>query len=254
MKNIIILGSGRSGTSMVAGLFAQAGYFFGGTVYPPRHSNPKGFFETKAVNDINEEILARVVPRRPVLIGNLIFRSRPGKSQRWLARVPLNTEFTFDCDISDRIKRLTDTTPFCFKDPRFSYTLPVWRPCLDNNVFLCVFRHPAVTVTSILRECATAGYLKDLRITPASALNVWSLMYTHILQKHAGRGSWMFIHYDQVFDSRVMEKVAAVIDVDIDYSFPEKELNRSAPMIAVDGRAMDIYRRLCERADYSPRE
>lgn len=254
MKNIIILGSGRSGTSMAAGLFAQAGYFFGGTVYPPRDSNPKGFFETKAVNDINEEILARVTPRRPPVIGNLLFRGRPQKNQRWLARVPLNADFEADRIMSEKIKKLTRTRPYCFKDPRFSYTLPVWRPFLDNNVFLCVFRHPAVTVTSILRECATARYLKDLRTTPESALAVWSLMYAHILEKHAGQGRWIFIHYDQVFDRRILEKIAAVIGVQMDYSFPEEHLNRSTPGIAVDDKALGIYRKLCELADYRPRE
>jgi len=44
MKNCIILGSGRSGTSMVAGTLAKSGYFMGDNLYPARESNPKGFF------------------------------------------------------------------------------------------------------------------------------------------------------------------------------------------------------------------
>jgi hypothetical protein len=62
-RNLFILGSGRSGTSMVAGLFRNAGYFMGDKLHEPRHSNPLGFFEDAAVNNINESILAwRVYP------------------------------------------------------------------------------------------------------------------------------------------------------------------------------------------------
>ncbi|RME58681.1 sulfotransferase family protein, partial [Candidatus Parcubacteria bacterium] len=64
MRNVLILGSGRSGTSMVAGTLAKAGYFMGTQFVPPRESNPKGFFEDHEINDINEAILKKVVPHR----------------------------------------------------------------------------------------------------------------------------------------------------------------------------------------------
>ena len=79
-------------------------------------------------------------------------------------------------------------------------------------------------------------------------------MYSHILQKHAGQGRWLFIHYDQVFDRHVLKKIAAMIDVEVDSSFPEKQLNRSTPGFPVDDKARGLYRRLCELADYKPRE
>lgn len=43
MYNIIILGSGRSGTSMMAGTLAKAGYFMGERLLPRNNANPKGF-------------------------------------------------------------------------------------------------------------------------------------------------------------------------------------------------------------------
>jgi hypothetical protein len=46
MKTCIILGSGQSGTSMVAGTLAGAGYFMGERLYRPRESNPRGFLES----------------------------------------------------------------------------------------------------------------------------------------------------------------------------------------------------------------
>jgi len=89
MHNVIILGSGRSGTSMVAGTLAKAGYFMGDHLYPGRESNPKGFFEDPEINGINEALLAQIVPKRPRLFGRWLFRSRPLQWQRWLGRVPV---------------------------------------------------------------------------------------------------------------------------------------------------------------------
>ena len=55
-NNIIILGSGRSGTSMVAGLFRNCGYYMGDNYILPRESNPKGFFEDSEINNIQRII------------------------------------------------------------------------------------------------------------------------------------------------------------------------------------------------------
>jgi hypothetical protein len=52
MYNLIVLGSGRSGTSMATGLFSQAGYFMGDNLYKPTVANPKGFFENEDINSI----------------------------------------------------------------------------------------------------------------------------------------------------------------------------------------------------------
>lgn len=45
---VVVTGPGRSGTSMVAGLFAAHGVFFGHTKAPDRN-NPRGYFEHPAI-------------------------------------------------------------------------------------------------------------------------------------------------------------------------------------------------------------
>jgi hypothetical protein len=47
MRGVVITGTGRSGTSLVAGLFAAHGVFFGNCKPADRH-NPKGYFEHRA--------------------------------------------------------------------------------------------------------------------------------------------------------------------------------------------------------------
>ena len=49
MKDCIVLGSGRSGTSMVAGCLHGANYFMGDDLMPPTAGNPKGIFESYTV-------------------------------------------------------------------------------------------------------------------------------------------------------------------------------------------------------------
>ena len=64
-RNCLILGSGRSGTSMAAGILARAGYFMGEELWPADIGNPKGYFEDREVNKINDELIAPVAPKTP---------------------------------------------------------------------------------------------------------------------------------------------------------------------------------------------
>ncbi|MHA1600773.1 MAG: hypothetical protein ACTSW2_08085, partial [Alphaproteobacteria bacterium] len=163
---------------MLAGTLAQSGYFIGEDYLPPRDSNPKGFFEGREVNTINERILKSSLTagqrlQQPVLRLarrlNLPWRSARAlhsRGEAWLMPIPLSATIRGNAAIETQISTLTAHAPFCFKDPRFSYTLPVWRPHLDleRTVFLCIFRHPAETAASIAKECRTQPYLRGMHI------------------------------------------------------------------------------------------
>jgi hypothetical protein len=251
MRSVIILGSGRSGTSMVAGTLAKAGYFMGEDLYCPRQSNPKGFFEAPEINGINEELIARAIPKRPPVVGRWFFRARPVYGQRWLARVPLETKIKSSLATVERIRRVVERQPYCFKDPRFCYTLPAWRPYLKDTVFVCVFRHPAVAAESILRECADAQYLHGLSIDFEGALMVWTLMYRHVLEIHSHEGEWLFLHFDQVLQDEGLDRLEEFTGAGIDRGFPEASLRRTVSGLAVPKASLSIYERLCELASFS---
>jgi hypothetical protein len=252
MHNLIILGSGRSGTSMAAGLFNKAGYFMGDDLFAPNSSNPKGFFENKKINTINEDILWQVIPRRPkrIVAGAWFFSRRPSDGQLWLSRVPLGTSFICPDSVKDRIRELVALEPFCFKDPRFSYTLPCWQPLMKHTRFLVVFRNPADTVKSILKECKHAGYLRSLSISRNECLKVWQLMYSHILNMYRADGSWFFLHYDQMLDGQCLSPLEAFAGAKVDRSFPERSLKRSISNEPVPAEASLLYHILCELANY----
>jgi hypothetical protein len=250
MKNCIILGSGRSGTSMIAGALSGAGYYMGPRLMPPTPSNPKGYYESTDIQDLNEKILSPVVQTRPRLLPKRLFRHRVGPRQFWLAKVPVGTEIPSSAAIETQMGELVRNEPYCFKDPRFSYTLPVWRRSLRNTVFVCVFRDPASTAASILKDCQDRPYLWNLSMNFDWAVEVWTLMYRHILEMHRHTGSWMFIHFDQGLTEQGIDRLEAFVETKLDRTFPDPALKHLFPVRPVPEQAQSIYAQLCSLADY----
>ena len=61
MRNLIILGSGRSGTSAVAGLFRNVpGVFYGYETLAPSPGNERGYYECEVVNAINNLLIRQM--------------------------------------------------------------------------------------------------------------------------------------------------------------------------------------------------
>lgn len=252
MRNCIILGCGRSGTSLASGLLANGKYFFGGQLYEPSEGNPKGYFESPEINNINEQLLSEVIPRRPRgKIGDLFFRSRPKTSQRWLSVVPLQVKFKASNEVQRRIEKLTAKGPFCFKDPRFSYTMPAWRPFLGDAVFICVFRDPSATVKSILKECLSNQSMGGFKIAPERALAVWVSMYSHILSLHyPSGGEWLFIHYRQLVTGTAYDLLSRTLNTTLNLTFADHKLERSKANSEIPASAQGLYRDLCSLAGY----
>ncbi|UCH96418.1 MAG: sulfotransferase [Candidatus Aminicenantes bacterium] len=252
MKNVLILGSGRSGTSMAAGILSKAGYYMGENLMPATHTNPKGFFESFDIEQINEDILRKVVKKKPLFI-DFFLKKNLAKGHYWLAKVSLRKRMKTDEFINQRIRKEIARAPFCFKDPRFSYTLPIWRPFLPKNtVFLCIFRHPTATAKSILKQIQGSRRLEYLRYNFSDAMKLWKLMYSHILYEHSTDGDWLFLHYDQLLEEEGLNKIQRFTNAVIDKTFPEKRLNRSLPDDSkIPDDVGDIYHKLCKLAGVS---
>jgi hypothetical protein len=227
---------------MLAGTLSRSGYYMGEHLIPADQANPKGYFEDDEINAINEELLAPITPAL----------TRPAYGWRWLAEVPVGTPILSSPSLTERIAVQAARSPFCFKDPRFCYTLPAWRPFLKDSVFLCIFREPERTAHSIVKECRCADYLEGLPMTFATGVRVWALMYRHILEVHRHAGEWLFFHYDQLFHNATLSRVEAVLGVPADRQFPEEKFKRSPQRGRVRAEARAIYAQLCELAGYRP--
>jgi hypothetical protein len=241
LRNVLILGSGRSGTSMLAGTLARAGWFVGESPYAPRASNPKGFFESAEINGINEYLLAEALP--------------PSEGtrdwQRWLARLPDDLECRASARVDERIRASVRRAPWCFKDPRLCYTLPVWRPHVGAAALVCVFRDPAVTARSIVKECRDEEYLHGLGMDAARALEVWNCMYRRVLDRHRREGDWLFLHYEQALTPAGLERVERFVGAPISRDFPDQALRRTRADDALPGDVAATYAELCELAGFA---
>ena len=251
IKNVLIMGSGRSGTSLASGILSKAGYYMGENLMPATGANPKGFFESFDIEQINEQILRKVMKDKSRFI-DWVFRKNLAKGHYWLSKVSLTKQMKTDESINECIRKEIAKIPFCFKDPRFSYTLPIWRPFLpENTVFICIFRHPTATSKSILNQIRTSRGLKylNLRFDFNDTMKLWKLMYSHILFKHSAEGNWLFLHYDQLFGEEGQNKIQQFTDADIDRKFPEKKFNRSLPdETRIPDDVKEIYAKLNELA------
>jgi|GEM_PF-677855 len=243
-KSLFIAGCGRSGTSCLGGIFQRAGYYQGDLLYPGRESNPKGFFENKEINDLNEQIIVSSVLRSmgETLARQVLESYCPG--QLWLARLPDSMKFDADDAVKRAIRKLVGKAPFCLKDPRFSLTAEAWLAEAPHALVLCVFRHPATTAESILKECRTAPYLRNFRISVKDAFSVWRQMYRRLLRFYRDRGNVLFIRYEDFFDADRLAQLEALVDVKLDKEFPERRYARSQPVFVTDAETRAVYETL----------
>ncbi len=262
MKNCLILGSGRSGTSMLGGIFHDAGYFMGDRLHKPRESNPKGFFEWYKINKINEDLLTPFNQKN--LFAHFMWTfhkkytvSNPGNNQRWLMSIPTKTKLSSsDSHLEKEIQEVLKREPFCYKDPRFSYTLPLWQDYIKKyktgeTVFICIFREPDITVESILKECRSQDYLSSLYINHKQAYRVWTDIYSRILNMHAASYSnILFVHYNQLYDGSALKELSEYLEANLKIDFVDKNLKRTISTNSIPSGPKNIYRQLCEKAQY----
>ncbi|MEM9800499.1 MAG: glycosyltransferase [Planctomycetota bacterium] len=240
-SDIVVLGCGRSGTSMVTGMLASAGWYVGDRPHPARDANPKGFFETPEINGINEFLLSGTVTGEAPL----------RRMQHWLAHAPEPLEFEVDRALRERMDRLGERGPFAYKDPRFCYTLGAWRPSLEGAKFVCVFREPGACAESILKECATADYLSGVEMDRERALRVWNAMYRRILDEHVHDGDWLFVHFDELLTPAGVERLESFVGAPVAADFPEARFKRSRSHGAVPDEIARTYDELCSRARFA---
>src|SRR5579863_7984786 len=254
MRDCFILGCGRSGTSLTAGLLADAGYFMGDELYPGDEGNPKGYFEDREVNAINEGLLAQLIPgpRRSVA-DKLLRRPRPeSRWFRWLAELEPHQVVPCPPKLADRIIRQTARGPFCFKDPRFCYTLGAWRSFAPKAAMICVFRHPGASARSIVAEAARDEFLVNgAAVDYSRATRIWRAMYTYALAlQRAGGGDWLFLNYAQLLSGAAFAAIERLLGVTLQRDFVDPSLSRSTADGAVPSALAPLYRQLCELAGF----
>jgi len=258
MRNCLIMGFGRSGTSLMAGILNQAGYFSGDDLYPPRDSNLMGFFENAFINGINERILQEYDPVKrnmdPSFPGKTFSPFRPGYGHRWLIHLEPETIVDYCNEPIERdIREAVKVKGYAYKDPRFNYTLGIWHQWIeDDTLYIIMFRRPDITVGSVLTECANADYLSEFYIDTSLAYRLWensySSLFAHLSAVADDRK--IFVNYDQLLMGTVLKFLSQKLGTALQAAFIRPELSRSKPAGMVPKEVRQIYNDLCLKANY----
>ncbi|MGH0034810.1 MAG: glycosyltransferase [Myxococcota bacterium] len=134
----------RSGTSALAGVFHHLGASLGERLLPPQPDNPAGFWESRVVSQIHDELLDEL-----------------GRS--WHDARPLGLDLT-DPAVERARTRLSEALwqefdgahLMAVKDPRLCRLLPLWRPVLGELPWrpgaVLVVRNPSDVAASLARR------------------------------------------------------------------------------------------------------
>ena len=120
-KCLLVLGMHRSGTSAISGLLHYLGIDFGKSIVDPSYDNPKGFFENRAIQSINNQLLAAlgVSWDHPNFLPENWWKKSSIQALQIQARETILEEFK-------------GTTFFAIKDPRICYLFPFWEEILQS--------------------------------------------------------------------------------------------------------------------------
>lgn len=137
MRNVVILGMHRSGTSMVAEALAAGGIFVGEPqdLLQGREDNPHGFWERQDVVALNDAIL---------LENNASWYCPPQLA-------PTASPAQLEALVSI-VNAMPQDCSWLIKDPRQLITWPLWQQSLGDAVLVFVYRDPLAVAVSLQRR------------------------------------------------------------------------------------------------------
>ena len=146
--NVVVVGMPRSGTSLVAGIFARKGYFVAdepeADLRPGDQHNPGGYWEAESLTRMNVEVFAAVGYREDSSWLGAPIPAEAVERIAQLAPLPGHRE---------AVARYEAHAPWLWKDPRLCYTLGYWWPLLraTRTRVLLTRRDPEAVWRSFVR-------------------------------------------------------------------------------------------------------
>ena len=137
-KTVFVLGMHRSGTSALSGILGKLGFAMPQNLLLGAAENPKGFFESIPILELNEEILA-------------------AGGSRWDDWRAFDTAALSKVQIQQFRRRILDVLFFEFgnaptivvKDPRICRFAPLWLESVAHPIVLIPYRHPLEVALSL---------------------------------------------------------------------------------------------------------
>ncbi len=195
---LIVLGMHRSGTSALAGVLSKMGADLPHDLMAPNETNPKGFFESQQMMNVNDSLLDSA---------GLIWSSFNPVSEDWFAS-PKAEEY-MERAIEAIEAEYGRSRFFIMKDPRMCRLLPFWHEALEATgcapLHVCPHRHPRDVAASLTRW---ANY------EPEYGLLLW---LRHVLEAEAAsRGhARTFTSYEQLMTDwvQLVKRIGSQLDL-----------------------------------------
>lgn len=148
-RSVVVLGMHRSGTSAITRVINLLGVPLpAGDLFPPDENNPKGYWESSALVEVNDSVLAR-------------------RGGSWAVPPPLEGDWATSEEFVDlraaaasRLATLRGSEQWLWKDPRSCLTFPLWLSVLPGETtVVIVIRHPLEVARSLgRRDGFSRGY------------------------------------------------------------------------------------------------
>lgn len=190
---VVVAGSGRSGTSSVAGVLQHLGLVIPPPQVEGNRSNPRGFFEPRWVVDFQSQLLRRSEVR--------LTDARP---EAVAATVAVGSEPTVQRQLGAWLSSRLEVAPeLVIKDPRNSWFLPMWREVAHTTGavpgFLTMLRHPAEVVGSKAEYYKNKGAGRGRRQVQITRVAGW--LNICLSTEELTRGSRrVFLRYTDLLD------------------------------------------------------
>jgi hypothetical protein len=198
---VLVVGIGRSGSSLFTGLLGQLGFHVPRPEVAADDTNPRGFSEPRWVVDFHTRLMrARHVSR---------FDSRPSA---WQLTAETADDHAVFADLSSWLAvQFVGVDNVVVKDPRLDWFLPLWLRCADalgvQTSLATMLRHPAAVVRSAREHYGSWQ-------TDASRAASWANATLHT--EHATRDARrVFVCFDDLLDnwSREISRVGERLDL-----------------------------------------
>lgn len=238
MRNTIILGTGRSGTSMVTACFRNTGAYFGDQLIQATPANPFGYYESQVINNFNNRIVFRLLyPRGTYRLRRMLYpRTHYDWRAFWAVLPYFEHSVPLQGDDHQLIDDLVSNRPFCFKDPRFSATLFTWRDHLPEDTrFLTVFRCPFRTVDSMMRD-ADESYRPRLEFRRNHLLHTWVRTYERLLRWAEQDRRFLAFDSERLLAGQGGSELEDFVESDLDFSQIDPQVRRSHRIVSAGSR------------------
>jgi hypothetical protein len=193
----------RSGTSALAGLFSILGCKLAAHTMEPSKANERGFFESTAIRDLNEELLAAT---------GSTWDDFTRFNEEWLRSAEAD-EF-LDRGVAVLLSEFGTAKLFVLKDPRICRLVPFWTAALER--FGCAVK-PVLTIRNPI-EVGYSLFTKKKFSEPLGQM-IW---LRHVLDaERATRGATRFhTSFEQLM--RSWESVAQGTQQSLDLVWPKQ--------------------------------